>query len=89
MGEEKGCVFLSSCRSVEVGYGRLGNGRKNTQAKGKHKKRREHISGRVAYSLLLLKHLRWESRQEITVLLHRIKEPERILPDPKSCFSTG
>lgn len=43
MGEEKGCVFLSSCRSVEVGYGRLGNGRKNTQAKGKHKKRRAHI----------------------------------------------
>lgn len=38
MGEEKGCFFLSSCRSVEVGYSRLGNRRKNTQAKGKYKK---------------------------------------------------
>lgn len=30
--------FLSDCRSVEVGYGRLGNGKKNTQEKGKYKK---------------------------------------------------
>jgi len=50
VGEEKGCFFLSSCRSVEVGYSRLGNRRKNTQAKGKYKKRREHISRRVTFA---------------------------------------
>ena len=54
--------FLRDCRSVEVGYGRLGNRKKNTYAKGKHQKRGEHKSGRTASSLLLQKHLRWESR---------------------------